>query len=138
MLDHARAATAPTRQCRHDRHQGDKPFALARSPHAYFGASSIGTILSGVVKGSMRRESLEMSAILRSGACSRSPVAFLRTAYCQTLIDPLPTSNLATPPASILSSWASSPSLSPMTISSLVVTTLNSDTVSAAKVVCTN
>src|SRR5579883_1515263 len=84
----------------------------------------------------MRSESLEISATLRSGACSRSPDCPWRTAYCQTLNVPLPTSIFATPPASRPSICASSASESPITISSLVVMTLNRDTVSAAKAVC--
>src|SRR5262245_62609277 len=79
----------------------------------------------------MRSDSVEISPTLCSGACSRSPVAALRTAYCQTVSEPLATSAFATPPA-LPSICASSSAERPITISSLAVITLNSDTVSAA------
>src|SRR5438128_5272654 len=79
----------------------------------------------------MRSDSVEISPILCTGACSRSPVAALRTAYCQTVSEPLATSVFALPPA-LPSSCFNSSSGSPITISSLAVITLNSDTLSAA------
>src|SRR5262245_49035521 len=79
----------------------------------------------------MRSDSVEISPILCTGACSRSPVGALRTAYCQTLSEPLETSALATPPA-LPSIAFNSSSESPITISSLAVITLNSETLSAA------
>src|SRR5262245_5252026 len=79
----------------------------------------------------MRSDSVEISPTLCSGACSRSPVAALRTAYCQTVSEPLATSAFATPPA-LPSICASSSAERPITISSLAVITLNSDTLSAA------
>src|SRR3954447_14867309 len=88
-------------------------------------AHSCGITLSGDAYGSTRSDSCAMRPILARGACSRSPLAALRTAYCHTLSVPLATSALATAPASLPPSAASSSADRPMVTSSFTEITLN-------------
>src|SRR6516162_4640120 len=99
------------------------PIELSVRPRAP--GHSCGTTFNGVENASTRNDSCANTATFRNGACSRSPLEALRTAYCQRDNVPLVASELAITLGSRPPSASSSGAERPITISSFTVMILN-------------